>query len=593
MTARASPSSRGFIASLACAALLAASSQASADVPRHTALYYTATAKGDSPASVEQIRQFIAYVSADGRAIDWMFDGVLIFSFPLALGPDKGTTTDSKAFDAYRTALFAGGQLQRFADSVRALRVELGTPAGFRLKVWLCAPWTAATDASGNVTTLINDFAASKVDDALELVGFYWPYETLYTSTIAAAKSTSAFVHAQKLKMLWIPYSGSTVVKQTDAGAQNVSSEQFASVGFDVVTIQPNFAFSNVSTQQFETIADEVLKVPFTGTEFEFGPTRNQVLGEVPSALAYFDAANRYNWTENAASTYYRSEFVTTYAADPATRVVYDRLYRSISAHPGDAAKPKLVLQATDDTYTEHAPARTTVTHGSDGSLAFGTNSLPNDFSTFLKFDVPPLQPRQRLLAAYLTVYAKPFAGASLMDVGTLSTTATGWSEGKLNGANEPAVLSPLGTYRFAPPPFPSRRSMDVTNAVSGVLGKGGGPISFRLAKAVEPQTEPPHEAAIYSKEVGTATAPVLVLTIDEVPELDAGVHDASVSPDAALADADSDGVAPSGASSGCDCEVAASREPRARSAASLAAASALLLGLVFRRARLRDPERQ
>jgi hypothetical protein len=513
-----------FIGVVVAAVLALRPGEASAQAARHVILYYISSAD----LTVENATPLVGYIDEDGRAVDWMFDGIIMYSLHMynfvSGGIDYPRPQD---FEDYRAALFDEGQLAALATAVSNLRAELGD-GDYRLKLYLTAGCVSGTDAVANTQALLDQYAALDPPE-LELVGFYWGYEedTGEAAAPARIRETADFLHGLGYELVWIPYA-------TAAGI-NV----WASYGFDRAALQPNFAFRDIGLEQFLTTDRHIEAYGFSGVELEFGPIRNPQLvsddPELTSALHYLDAADEYNWAATTWNVYYHGTVVTAYSADPARREIYDRLYRLISAGPRESVVSRFTVPAAADTYVEEAGDRTGFNHGDESFLNVGTNAYPNAVRTYLRFDIGALGAVQRFLSAYVDMSLGSFPYGTSIDDGRLYLVDDpAWEEMTLTGATEASAGTPvfLDNHRVsAAAAYPALYAFDVTEQMGTTLAAGGDEVSFMLRRATEDGTLA--EATFDARESGAETAPSLTIVyIPATPEPDEEPDEAEPPPD-------------------------------------------------------------
>ena len=512
---------------VAAAVLALQPAGASAQAPRHVILYYISSAD----LTVENATPLVGYIDEDGQAVDWMFDGIIMYSLYMynfvSGGVDYPRPQD---FEEYRAALFDEGQLAALATAVSNLRAELGD-ADYRLKLYLTAGCVSGTDAVANTQALLDQYAALDPPE-LELVGFYWGYEEDAGDPAAAARigETADFLHGLGYELVWIPY----------ATAAGISV--WAGYGFDRAALQPNFAFRDIGLEQFLETDRHIEDYGFSGVELEFGPIRNpQVVSDDPeltSALHYLDAADEYNWAATTWNVYYHGTVVTAYSGDPARREIYDRLYRLISAVPRESVVSRFTVPAAADTFVEENEDRIDVNHGNETFLNAGTNAYPNAVRAYLRFDLGGLGPVERFLSAYVDMSLRSFPYGTSIDDGRLYLVDDpAWEEMTLTGATEGSAGTPvfLDNHRVsAAAAYPALYAFDVTEQMSATLAAGDGEVSFMLRRATEDGTLA--EATFDARESGAETAPSLTIVyIPAEPEPEEDIDDAEIPPDEAV----------------------------------------------------------
>jgi hypothetical protein len=156
----------------------------------------------------------------------------------------------------------------------------------------------------------------------VRLAGFYWLRESIKPENRAVARQTADFVHAQGLKLYWIPYLGAAGI------------DEWRDLGIDATMIQPNYAFGRkkLPPERLAATARLALRTR-SGLEIEIDP------GAVANAelraryLAYLDAGVKYGFMDRAVLGYYEggSTFARCAASpDAELRNLYDQTYRFV-----------------------------------------------------------------------------------------------------------------------------------------------------------------------------------------------------------------------------------------------------------------------
>lgn len=453
-----------------------------ADPARHVVLFYVT----EEPLGEGNTRSLVAYLGPDGQALDWMFDGLLVSSWKLVRRYDNAGhvigPTDADLAN-HEQELFDWGQLDALANTVSSLRQELGDP-DYRLKIYLSASRSSNVTGPAHVQRLFDRFQALGRDE-LELAGFYWCYEegTATSSSGSIMATVGNRVHSLGLEWIWIPYYNSP------------GSANWKSYKFDRINMQAGYAFSDVSTARFATLDDKRASLAMAGVEYEVaGDYHNpQIPGGshyekvLNNANAYLDAADRFNWGVNDLSTYYHGTAINAYWSSGYWRPIYDRLYRNISIRQRQSVAERVRVVATQDTFTERASSRRSVTHGADGYLNLGTNSFPNANRTYVAFEDQALLDERPVLAAHLVFTLDWFPyGSRIDDLSVYKQTDRTWDESTLNGNNEPAAstFEPLGGYRMRK--SHPRYSLDVTSEVVALRTAQDARISFMARRDTE-----------------------------------------------------------------------------------------------------------
>ena len=124
----------------------------------------------------------------------------------------------------------------------------------------------------------------------VEYVGSYWYLEGTNAKDHLVLSQVSACVHAAGLKFAWIP--------DYADGVEQGQAVQWRELGFDFATLQPNYAFYDVTTQRFANTSAAMSALGL-GVEMELPMVvRNELIGanSTTSFYAYLDAAVQLGW---------------------------------------------------------------------------------------------------------------------------------------------------------------------------------------------------------------------------------------------------------------------------------------------------------
>jgi len=124
----------------------------------------------------------------------------------------------------------------------------------------------------------------------VELVGTYWYLEGTTPDDLAVLPQVSACVHAAGLKFAWIP--------DYADGVEAGQAAQWRGAGFDFATLQPNYAFYDVTTQRFANTSAAMAALGL-GVEMELPLTvRNELIdcNSTTSFYEYLDSAVELGW---------------------------------------------------------------------------------------------------------------------------------------------------------------------------------------------------------------------------------------------------------------------------------------------------------
>jgi hypothetical protein len=181
------------------------------------------------------------------------------------------------------------------------------------------------------VNQVVSSVAALNLQRS-KLIGFYWLNEGVDRLDHPMIRAVAAQIHRvrdERLFLMWVPsYRASFKV---DFGGWL----QWRDIGFDFVTLQPNWAFANVppglnSSEKFALVANasECLRL---GVEMELPmAVRNPLAGSWADSFdAYAAASRHYNWSALAMRTwYYGNSFNRMRLESPA---YYKKLYELVT----------------------------------------------------------------------------------------------------------------------------------------------------------------------------------------------------------------------------------------------------------------------
>jgi hypothetical protein len=158
------------------------------------------------------------------------------------------------------------------------------------------------------------------------LAGFYWYVETIQAGDDTLLPTLSTHIKKKvgpSLFLLWIPYF-QTNPKQMEY------LKTWRTLGFDFVTLQPNFAFHNSSAdERFATV--KALATNYTlGVELELPDyVRNPTVKDWRASFdAYIEHINEWSGSGRIMrSYYYGNAFVASFATNTTNFAYYERLY--------------------------------------------------------------------------------------------------------------------------------------------------------------------------------------------------------------------------------------------------------------------------
>lgn len=332
--------------------------------------------------SVERLRYYAAHMDPDGKPDDWLFDSFLFFvgsAFPGggSFGSDinRGTTMSGegdfyaipmpKPADRYdyeqllELYFKPGGTLDSLQAAISGLKAELGKPEQMR-NVVLTIPYPGINQAmwgqlepggpvlnfsclGQNLTRATEDrLAATRwwVDQVmarwqperfpdLNLLGFYWAFETVYRGWEVddhwLLKELHAHLKELAKRFLWIPFYATYNVHLLD---------DYQNYYFDLAFQQPNHMFY-VKTPGIRVPA-EAAKARNAGFEMEYYLELNeptQVSRERHLRLRhYLDGGVHFGYMQAACAWYHGGNGIMEMHShpDPQERAFYEEIYRFV-----------------------------------------------------------------------------------------------------------------------------------------------------------------------------------------------------------------------------------------------------------------------
>lgn len=330
---------------------------------RHIPLLYTGYYRDQALTTwtKQDYRPYVVYVDRNDKAQDWMFDTVLILaqgsttsgrSFVLA--PPKAIPANMADWLEFADWLFRPGyQLDALNQAVAEAKAELKNP-NYKLKVILDVLYTNPyqknfgdvngdgvsenIDASAGVEEqlknrtavtkwfvdlLVKRWKEAKLDENLELIGFWWHRESvpyMHSETEERAIQMAAdVIHQAGYKFFWIPF------------AHAEGFLDWRQLGFDASMIQPNYMFAEVDKTRLKSIADIAAQ---TGQGIE---VEKHWFTQETQERKWIDTLNagvKYGFMKSALISYYQNvkDFRNAaYSKDPRTReIYYDWLYEFV-----------------------------------------------------------------------------------------------------------------------------------------------------------------------------------------------------------------------------------------------------------------------
>jgi hypothetical protein len=296
-------------------------------VPRHIVLIYTDAREKDAYFSPENFVPLAAFVDKTGKPVDKFFDGFLFIGLDAPSGRGLYPGWNKKQaiaedFTWFLSRLFEEKkQIYNLDSAISSLPKKLQQ----QTSVIITIPYPDKNLSFSERTSLveqyinhaINKFQMSKFEH-LSLSGFYWINETVPENDVELVKTTAKLVHAKGSVFYWIPY----------FNAERI--DQWRTLGFDYVMLQPNYAFRNVEKERF--------------LETELKRRQNHINIEMELALytrgrpespawensffEYLDAALKYKWINLPMVGYYYANAYLAMVSDTQKYPYYQLVYK-------------------------------------------------------------------------------------------------------------------------------------------------------------------------------------------------------------------------------------------------------------------------
>jgi hypothetical protein len=330
----------------------------------------------------EQFRYYAAHLDPAGRPLDWLFDSFLLFVTNAPGGAsfladiNRGTTMsgegdfyaipmpkpgDKQDYEALlHMHLKPGGLLDNLQTAVAQLKTELGDPA-FKRNAVISLPYPginqtmwgsleeggrclnfgcvgqnltrATADRLAATTWFVDQVTAAWNQERwpdLNLLGFYWPFETVYRSWEIddhwLLKELHQYLRSAGKRFFWVPFYATYNIHLLD---------DYQNYYFDLAFMQPNHMFY-VKTPGIKGPARAAEKRN-AGFELEYFlelPGENtQVAGERHQRLRhYLDGGVHFGYMNAACAWFHgRNGIMEMHShADPAERELYEEIYRFV-----------------------------------------------------------------------------------------------------------------------------------------------------------------------------------------------------------------------------------------------------------------------
>ena len=297
--------------------------------------------------TADQLYSEIAYVDADGKALDTMFDGILFLMggmFPSGLGGGTGGVLNYNRTDAdwlVETLFKKDQNIMALEEATGKLKKELSLPDDYKVKFFVSLYYPSCgsfgdIDGDGVSETTSTNEGRSKIlkwwidmyekelakhtFENITFGGFYWYNESIKSDEKPMLNAVADCVHGYGSQFFWIPYYSASGIAE------------WKSFGFDTACLQPNFAF------HLDVPASRVISASATadllGLSIEI-EMDGKVTTDPRYRLHYYEYLKqgaKLGFMKNAMHLYYMgtNPYVLAKSASPDIRLIYDYTYQFI-----------------------------------------------------------------------------------------------------------------------------------------------------------------------------------------------------------------------------------------------------------------------
>lgn len=294
----------------------------------------------------------VTHVDQNGKSTDWMFDSFIFYSYWLYY--QKNPT--QQYIDSWTSYLFDGMQVAKLDASVGVAKAALNQPS-YQMMVFLSIPVAVENvtvpSILNNINSLINRWNNLGPNN-LKLVGFYWGFtEDVYSvpNLQNIIPQVASYVHSLGLKMLMIPYQWPG------------EYAQLHSLGFDYVTLQPNYAFDSSDDLTLFTKTNDAITAGYVnGVELELSIWVTCCGGNwLTNLQTYLQQANQYQWYAKQPTVYYHGSDISVMgrSSNSTYRAAYDMIYQYVMSTRTAASTNSTITTTTSastNTTTQSAP---------------------------------------------------------------------------------------------------------------------------------------------------------------------------------------------------------------------------------------------
>ncbi|WP_339208603.1 DUF4855 domain-containing protein [Paenibacillus sp. FSL K6-3182] len=323
-------------------------------------LFYNGHYKNDAGVwRKEQFIPYISYIDAEGKPLEWLFDGALFLAkwshSSNGFEESEEHPNDEKDWKWYLEKTFAeSGELSALNEAMEEVAVKLADPE-HKMKVVLMIPYPApnqqnfgaisddnnslcfdhtivsAVEATRNKQKALEWYIGQLLErweradlPFLELKALYWMNEAVNTSVPyeeGLIGWTGDMVRAKGLKFFWIPYYRASLYWK------------WKELGFDAAAMQPNHFFTKTGESRVG-IAANMAKQAGMGVEIEVDSRVFESDGDFRAKYEnYLAGGARYGYSGEVFKGYYQDVkllFDAAYAEEPEKRDIYDLTYQFI-----------------------------------------------------------------------------------------------------------------------------------------------------------------------------------------------------------------------------------------------------------------------
>lgn len=316
--------------------------------------------RGAKPLTAEQLKPYVGYLDADGKAKDTLFDGYLFLPYVCFLyEKGKKRPLQKEDWQFYMDEQFLQGKnLDALEEAASQVASELDMPE-LKVKVFFSLLYPVPEQhAFGELGGRTLDFAlpedrfaalqwlideqerrfAEKNYRHIDLSGYYWFTEEINygdEQLLKLIRDTTDYVRSKGLITTWIPYYLAS------------GYDDWRNLGFDMACYQPNYAFRQDIPEKRLFDAAQTARVLGMCIELEVGGTEPWNVGHTRN---YYAAGAVTRYMQDAAHIYYQcgmpGAFYRAYhSGDPYLHSMYDDTYRFIKGtYPADGFAEGAVL---------------------------------------------------------------------------------------------------------------------------------------------------------------------------------------------------------------------------------------------------------